>query len=83
MNAIPPAPHPSLIAPVRGGSDRSKVFFREQLASMLGRHEEQLFLDTRSQRKQVHDLRQPSPAHMPDPGQFRLVGYDAVADELV
>ena len=73
-----------LSVPIALRRGNSQMPFRELLScTAVAKRANQRLVDVRRQIQQVHDLRQSGSAHLPQPGQFRLVGHDAVAEELV
>src|SRR5262249_57032428 len=78
------SPHASLLVPVQRSRQRSQMAQLDRVPATRDRApEENLFLDAGSEREQAHDLGDPRPADMAEPGQFGIVRNGASAEEWV
>ena len=77
-------PDPSLFSPVERLGDGADIFFDDWIAATLGaREEEDLFLDVGGEVQEHHDLGHARWCDVAEVGEFRLVGNDAVTNQLV
>src|SRR6266851_6923649 len=78
---LPSAP---LLSPVGDGRDRQQVPELNRVpAPESAGQEKDLLLKVGSKAKEAHDLTQPRPADVPQPGQLGVVGHLARANQLV
>jgi hypothetical protein len=79
-----PRPHLPLLPPIQLRRDRPQIPLRHRIAPTLSRpHRQDRLLNVRRQIQERHDLRQPRPRHVPQPGQLGLIFDHPVPNHTV